>query len=136
MTVKTSWYGEELVAKMNTATARAVISVGEHIAVETKRVTHVMSGNLRRSVHTAPKDYDGSGDEGAAGSGDMMMAGSVNEASIQTSEGPMLEVGSWLPYACAEWVGRGHPGIEQGVEMVRGERIQAIFAQSFTEAGL
>lgn len=121
--------------RVNRATGRAVVAIAENVAVETKRQTHVITGTLRRSIHAAPVGYDGSSDEGNAKTGDLMLM----ERSPQpehTPFGPAVEVGSWLPYACVEWIGRGHPGITQGMEAVRGAKATAIVAEAFKQEGL
>lgn len=119
--------------RIKRATARATIGIAVAVATETKRVTHRLTGNLMRSVHAAPAGYDGSGDEAEAARGDMLDF--ALEPTL-TPFGPMVEVGSWMPYACVEWIGRGHPGIDQGLEAVRGIRASAIVHQAFREEGL
>jgi hypothetical protein len=140
------WFGDELGLRVDRASARAIVGIAEAVAVETKRVTHVISGTLRRSVHAAPVGYDGSRDEEAAKRGDMMLGSSelstlgsaLGSATLATLgvEGAVVEVGSWLPYACVEWVGRQHPGVTQGLESVRGPWADIIVAQAFREEGL
>jgi len=135
MSMERSWHGLELEERVQHATGRAIIGIGMAVVVNTKEITHVITGTLRRSTHMAPVDYDGSGDESAAQTQDMSMLMSSPEVH-HDALGASIEVGSWLPYACAEWIGRGHPGITQGVESVRGVRTQRIVAQSFAEEGL
>jgi hypothetical protein len=135
MPLSRSWYGESLHGRVHRAAGRAIVTLGTHVAVETKRVTHVQYGTLKRSVHVAPTGYDGAGDEGAASGQDMLSAVDPSVAT-HTAEGAAIEVGSWLPYACAEWIGRGHPGINEGMEMVRGARASLIVGQAFREEGL
>ena len=131
----------EIQDKVNRASGRAIVGIGVAVAIETKLVTHVISGTLRRSVHAAPEGYEvefgryGAGDEEMAQQGDLMMIYGP-PSPTPTPFGPVIEVGSWLPYACAEWVGRGHPGVTQGLEMVRGRRADLIVAQAFREEGL
>lgn len=133
MKVTQEWYGPEFLARLNQAAGRAIATIGVNVAIETKRVTHVQFGTLRRSVHAAPATQTHDGDLNTATSSDMLnMAPETDESPW----GPSIEVGSWLPYACVEWVGRGHPGVTEGMEMVRGARVQAIVAQAFYEAGL
>lgn len=107
-------------------------------AVETKRVTHVQFGTLRRSVHAAPVDYVGDDDITQAEKEDMSAGEFLSTSMVSNPEGagPTVEIGSWLPYACAEWVGRGHPGVTEGLESVRGARANRIVMQAFREEGL
>lgn len=123
--------------KINRATGRAIVGIGVRVAVETKEVTHVISGTLKRSVHAAPEGYDGYeiDADALADEGDLLFVLGPPHAT-QTKFGAVIEVGSWLPYACAEWVGRGHPGVTQGLEMTRGRRADLIVAQAFREEGL
>jgi hypothetical protein len=121
MSYKASWYGNEIVARAQKASGVAIIAIGEEVSRETKIITHVITGNLRRSVHAAPAGYggEGGGGEGASFSGD----------------GASVEVGSWLPYACVEWVGRGHPGVTQGLEAAR-SKADVIVRAAFAAEGL
>lgn len=135
MPMARSWYGESFRGRVHRACGRAVVTVGTHVAVEAKRVTHVQWGTLRRSIHVAPTGYDGAGDERAAQGRDLLSSANP-ETATHTSEGAAVEVGSWLPYACAEWIGRGHPGITEGLEMVRGARVALIVKTAFAEEGL
>lgn len=129
------WYGLELQARINRAAGRAIIGIAMAVAVETKNITHVVNGNLRRSIHAAEVGYDGSPDEEEAQSADLLMSHFMPVAT-PTPFGPAVEVGSWMPYACVEWVGRGHPGITQGLESVRGIRTDVIVRRAFQEEGL
>jgi hypothetical protein len=133
-----TWQGSELNARMNRANARAVISMATYAAMYTKEVTHVISGTLKRSVHAAPVGYepDEQMEEAAAQAGDLMGMFMGMDIVTYGEFGAWVEVGSWLPYACAEWVGRGHPGITQGMEMVRGAMADAILLKAYMEEGL
>jgi hypothetical protein len=108
------------------------------VAVDTKRVTHVLNGDLRRSIHAAPVNYDGSEDEGEVvnnPTADLLMS-KLPEMATRTPFGPSVEVGSWMPYACVEWVGRGHPGITEGLEAVRGAQTDKVVHAAFRQEGL
>lgn len=129
------WHGMELSARVHRASARAILKIGETVAANTKRVTHVQFGTLRRSVHVAPAGYDGANDERMARSGDLQTGMTWIDRG-QAGANPVVEVGSWLPYACAEWIGRGHPGVTQGLEMVRGAEADAIVFGAFKSEGL
>lgn len=133
--VTTTWYGDEFLMRMNRAAGRSIVGIGVAAAIETKRVTHVQEGTLRRSVHAAPLSADHSGDLNTSKTQDMMATGDVPEAE-ESEFGPLIELGSWLDYACVEWVGRAHPGVTQGLESVRGARSDAIVARAFFEEGL
>ena len=130
--VTRTWGGDEIELRSQRAAGRAVVAIAVNAASETKRLTHRFSGTLARSTHAAPVGYEGSGDERVARGADM---NDIPHAT-HTAEGPAVEVGSWLPYACVEWVGRGHPGVTQGVEATRGARVDAIVAAAFRAEGL
>lgn len=128
------WYGLELEARAQAASATAAIELADSIVEDTKRLVHVISGDLRRSIHSAPVGYmDAEIDESSASHGDIDNVS--NPGEIQHAGGPQLEVGSWLPYACVEWVGRGHPGITQGLEMNR-LKATALMIEAFRGEGL
>ena len=134
--VARTWNGVTLDAKINRAAGRSIVGIGVLASVETKRVTHKLTGTLARSVHAAPlMEYHDDDEEEAKDGSDLMLA-QENLRATTTPFGPTLEVGSWISYACVEWVGRMHPGVTQGIEMVRGARSDAIVAQAFREEGL
>lgn len=135
--VAREWDGLTLQARIHRACGRAIIGVGMAAAVETKRITHRHSGTLARSVHVAEAGRIADEDEDMAEAAhtDLLMSRGFPEAK-HTPDGTAVEVGSWLPYACVEWVGRGHPGITQGLEAVRGARATMIVRQAFMEEGL
>ncbi len=136
MGVERSWFGGELQMRKDRACGRAIVSIGTHVAVETKRVSHRVTGNLVRSVHAAPVGYEGGADdERMAPTADLLMAFTTIPAT-PTPFGPAVEVGSWMPYACVEWVGRQHPGVTQGLEAVRGLKADRIVREAFKQEGL
>lgn len=135
MRVTKTWNGLDFLARLDRAAGRGIVGIGVAVSNETKRVTHVQSGTLRRSVHAAEPNADHGGDEGSASHGDMLLM-SMGVHAKESELGPVIEVGSWLDYACVEWVGRGHPGIQQGLEAVRGARADGIVMQAFAEEGL
>ncbi len=133
--VKREWYGPEVKKRVHRATGRALIAFGTRVAVETKMVTHVVTGTLRRSIHAAPAHYEGAySDEKMAPDQDLLLTAHMVEAT-PVPQGYAIEVGSWMPYACVEWIGRGHPGVTQGLEAAR-PAAGAIFEKAFREEGL
>lgn len=135
------WNGLELQERVNRAAGRAIVAIGTDVAVNTKRVTHRITGTLARSVHVAPpgQEHDDEQELRQAQTTDLMLSsfGATSFATrIGTALGPAVEVGSWLPYACVEWVGRQHPGVQQGLEMSRGARADLIVMTAFREEGL
>lgn len=130
-----TWEGLTFQARSHRAAGRAIIGMGMAVSADTKRLTHRISGTLARSVHAASPGVDHDADENEAISTDLMMSRGFL-VPTQTAEGPTIEVGSWLPYACAEWIGRNHPGITQGLEGVRGARATALVMQAFREERL
>lgn len=137
MPMARSWNGMTIEQRVNRAAGRAIVAIGVNVAVDTKRVSHRISGTLVRSVHAAPagESHDEERElREAQQGGDLLLLGGQVHAT-PTPFGPAIEVGSWLPYACVEWVGRQHPGVEQGLEMARG-RVDAIIVQAFREEGL
>jgi hypothetical protein len=136
VTMQREWFGDELEARINRAAGRAIVAIGMQIAVETKTITHRITGTLARSVHAAPAGYEGyAEDDTTAPTADLLLLYGVPTAT-PTPFGPSVEVGSWLPYACVEWIGRGHPGVTQGLEMARGARMDATVVEAFRQEGL
>lgn len=139
MAMARTWEGLTLKDRIHRAAGRAIVGIGVAAVVETKRVTHVQFGTLRRSVHVAEPGYVGDGDEQFAKTTDLqgaMSSASMINIAKDNGSGPTIEMGSWLPYACAEWIGRGHPGVNEGLEQVRGFRADNIVRTAFKEEGL
>ena len=135
VSVKREWFGDELEMRMRRAAGRGIVAIGMNVVRETKPITHRISGTLARSVHAAPLGYEGyDEDEREAPSVDLMLLHGVPPAT-PTPLGAAVEVGSWLPYACVEWVGRGHPGVTQGLELARSQAT-SIMTRAFKEEGL
>lgn len=135
MPMARTWHGMTIQDKSNRACARALIGIGMETSRATKLVTHRISGTLARSVHAAPVGYEGAEEDATEATGsDLMMQHAGTIPTIHPL-GRAIEVGSWLPYACAEWIGRGHPGITQGLENAR-TKANVIIAQAFREEGL
>ncbi len=83
------WNGEELTRDRRRADARALIGMGTTVGIEMQNAAHVISGDLKRSVHAAKIDT----------------LGEVRASTANVQHAPdqfALEVGSWLPYACVE----------------------------------
>lgn len=135
-----TWEGLTIKKKIDRAGGRAIVGIGMVAVVETKRVTHVLSGTLRRSTHmAAPGEYHDDDEheaERVEDGGRGKDLGLKPAHAAHTPIGQVIEVGSWLPYACVEWVGRMHPGITQGIEAARGARADAVVRQAFREEGL
>jgi hypothetical protein len=104
-THRVEWNGREVEARYKRAQGRATIGVGQAIAGHGKRFAHVESGDMRRSIHVAK--HHTLGEQRAT------------QANVQTRDGTVLDVGSWLDYACVEEVGRGHQFMQPAVEAVR-----------------
>lgn len=138
MPMARNWNGMTLEHKVQRATARAIVAIGVNVAVDTKRLTHRISGTLVRSIHAAPaeEEHDEERELREAQGGTDLLFGSGMIHPHETPFGPAIEVGSWLPYACVEWIGRNHPGITQGLEMNRGMKSHAIVSEAFREEGL
>lgn len=135
--VKRVWHGEAIKTRVHHAVGRGLIGIGMAVSYETKLVTHVVTGTLRRSVHPAPAFYEAGEVEHKLMEGaEIDLALLAPEHATPTRNGYAIEVGSWMPYACVEWVGRGHPGVTQGLEAVRGTTANFIMSKAFREAGL
>jgi hypothetical protein len=140
MKMASNWNGLAILERKDRACSRALISIATQVAMETKTVTHVISGTLRRSVHAAPAGYapdeEREEQDATPEQNDLTIMYPLAIEEVPTEAGLTLcEVGSWLPYACAEWVGRGHPGVTQGLELARARTDATVFA-AFASEGL
>jgi len=118
-----SWSGDELILRGQRALARATIAWGEHTSAAMKEVAHVISGDLRNSIHAA-------GAENAEGSPE------ATEDNVVLGDQGIVEVGSWLPYACVEENRGGeHRFATRGYEATAGIGIIAL-EKAFEEEGL
>lgn len=127
------WNGGAVTAAVATAMGRATVAIAENVVVEAKQFAHVISGDLRRSIHSAAPGTDHEGDSFLALFRDIPNA--TEEDVVRVDGKAVLEVGSWLPYACVEETGRGHRFIEPAVELVN-TRARDIVAQVMHEEGL
>lgn len=132
MTAAFTWHGAEIAGRARRAYGRAIIGIGTAVATEGKRNAHVISGNMRRSIHAAEHGYAGGNDAGAAAGGDIPNATRPSWSGVDA----VIDVGSWMPYSCVEEVGRGHAFMQPAVESVSGARSYALMHGAFAEEGL
>lgn len=126
------WNGAIIALRVRRALGRGLIGIGEATSRLAKENAHVISGDLRRSIHTAEMFYSGAADEEAAKGGDIPNI----QVPTPVDSDWVLEVGSWLPYACVEESGRGHRFVGPAVEQMQGARSIKIMRQAFKEEGL
>jgi hypothetical protein len=122
--VAKNWEGDELLARAARATGRGLVGIATSITSHAKVFVHEMSGDLRRSIHAAKPAS--SGQREARTGSDAKLADDLF----------LLEVGSWLDYACVEEVGRGHQFMQPAVETVSGAEAFATMKQAWMEEGL
>lgn len=125
------WHGDKIERHMKRAIDRACVGIATSVATDGKRNVHVITGTLRRSIHSAPVKYMGLDDHERA-----MVSEIPNATTADVTGGAdhsKLEVGSWLPYACVEEVGRGHRFMQPAVESHIGQRSHAIVQQAIRE---
>jgi hypothetical protein len=127
------WNGDDLVERTKRAQARAILAIAEVAAAEAKRLAHVYTGTMRRSIHVAPADYIPYRDEMAAQSDDLQASTTVEPTETET--GAMVLLGSWVHYADIEEVVRGHEFITPAVESVRTQAAE-IIRRAAEEEGL
>lgn len=85
---RVEWKGDELKPRFYRAVARGTIGVAEQIAARAKRNVHVISGDLRRSIHVAAVNTSGEVP--------------ASQGNVLRRTGAIVEVGSWLEYAGIE----------------------------------
>ena len=155
------WDGDELLARVSRAIGRADIAIAERIGWTAKEIVHVESGTLRRSIHAAPAgEFHGNDEVEAHGVGPEPhhergvylsgIPGSTRGADLMDTRSMLLhpedataghpliavmEVGSWVAYACVEETGRHHYYMHPAYEMVAPTGWETI-AQAFAEEGL
>jgi hypothetical protein len=127
VTWESSWNGGDLVDRCKRAQARAVVAIGELAAQEAKRLAHVYTGTMRRSIHVAPAGYQGHFDEAIARDGEVP---GITPEEVQNAT---VEVGSWVHYAEIEEVERGHEFIAPAVESVRTQANEVIIRAAHEE---
>lgn len=122
------WRGKEVTLAVQSNMSKALGKFGlvaEGYAKKELQKGHgVLTGTLRRSIHTAQPGYDWSGDNVAAESGAPERGGNLTEGVIEASR-IALQLGSGLVYALA--VHQGHHSFEgyhylvNGVDKARAE---------------
>lgn len=103
------WNGDEVERRFNRATARGTVAIGQGVSTEAKKLVHVQSGDLRRSIHVA---------QARNVEGEPSIDGRSFARAAHAS-GATVEVGSWLAYACVEETGRQHVYMGPAVEIAR-----------------
>lgn len=134
-TYSLEWDGQEIAMRSKRAMGRGLIGIANAVVTEGKRNAHVISGTMMRSIHAAPHGYSGGNDAAEAATQDLAMGASVVDVST-TGFDAVIDVGSWMPYACVEEVGRGHAFMAPAVQMVSGPRSVGLMTQAFAEEGL
>lgn len=121
--VRRTWHGDEIQARGRRATGRAAVAMGEHTSGHMVRHAHVLSGLLRRSIHAAKPDTIGEVH--------------ADERTVRHSQDRWLvEVGSWVPYACVENNrGGDHRFADLGWQSAEPE-FPAILRRAWREEGL
>jgi hypothetical protein len=118
--VQFTWRGESVKQKAQRAMARGTIALGEAISGFAKEYVDVITGDLRRSIHIAKADTLGQQ--------------RATQQAVTSNEGALLDVGSWLDYACVEETGRMHQYMHPAVEQARGYAL-TIMSNAFKSEG-
>lgn len=87
--VRRTWHGDEIETRAERAVGRALIGNAELHATHAAANVHRISGNLSRSIHAAKT----------------MTMGDIDanpESIIEKPHVRVIEVGSWIEYACVE----------------------------------
>lgn len=119
--VDVKWNGGDIKRRFNRAIARGTISLTVRVADIARTGAHVITGDLRRSIHGAKVNSMGEQ--------------KMTQGNVLHAEGAMTEVGSWLDYACVEEArGGSHAYMMPAVQAVRGVTF-ATFRAAFKEEG-
>lgn len=119
-TVKMKWKGGDVKKRVKRAYARGTIGIAEGVAGRGKVNVHKITTQLARSIHTAKVKSGGNI--------------SPSQRNILTALGAVVEVGSWIEYACVEEVSRGHRYMQPAIEQVRGSA-HITMRKAFQEEG-
>lgn len=116
--LKFTWNGPAVEKRFKRAVGRGTIGIATRVGTSAQGFVHVITGTLRRSIHAAK-----------SGSG-----GLVEPTVGNVVEGfdAVVEVGSWIEYACVEEVGLGHRYMQPGLDAARPMAVttmQAAFKQ-------
>lgn len=108
-----NWKGKQVGAEVEKALTLALVEIGLRIEGEAKKELYkghgVLTGTLRRSIHTAEPEYSFGGDNVEPGPGTPELGG--REAMPGNVDGRlMIAVGSGLVYALP--VHQGHGGFD------------------------
>jgi len=107
------WRGKEVAEEVKRNVAKAFGEFGlraeGHAKRELRKGHGVITGTLRRSIHTAQPGYDWGGDHVDSGPGSPERGGTMTEALVD-GENVSLEFGSGLQYALP--VHQGHHSFE------------------------
>jgi len=125
MRIEKTWHGDEMIKRSRRANGRAIIAVGERTAANSKKYAHVVSGNLRRSIHAAKTQTMGE----VPATTSNVSTGATRRAEVA------VEVGSWMEYACVEEVGRGHRFMQPGWEETQ-PTVWPTIKRAYDEEGL
>ena len=115
------WRGEEVVDDVTERMGLALGEFGLRVEGEAKKELKpghgVKTGTLRRSIHTAPPDYNWLSDD-VEPSSSAPVRGNRFQAAVKTLAGIVVSVGSGLKYALP--VHQGHDGFSGYHYITRG----------------
>lgn len=128
------WLGVQVLDKKRQQAANAMGEVGLRVEAAAKRQLYkghgVITGTLRRSIHTAPPGYGWGGDGGGG-----EMGGQATPAKL-VGDKLIVEVGSGLEYAKPVHDGHGSFGgyhyLTTGIDIVR-PTVPAIFKEYLSD---
>lgn len=128
-----NWKGAAVTEAVAQAAAEAVTEIGLRVEGAAKRKLSkghgVVTGTLRRSIHTATPGYDWRGDDTEPSEGSPELGGDEAEAKDDGNR-IAVQTGSGLEYALA--VHQGHDGFEgyhfltEALEEVKGEVVEVL----------
>jgi len=131
--MKLRWNGEAVVSEVTERMARAMAEIGLRVETESKRELRkghgVLTGTLRRSIHSAPVGYNWQADDVMPSVGTPERGGDVVTPKLQNKQ-MVVEVGSGLRYAMAVHQGHhrfgGYHYLTTGVERVRSQVVAIV----------
>lgn len=113
--VRLDWRGEQVQTEVRKRVAQAWGEVGLRVETEAKRELYkghgVITGTLRRSIHTATPPYSWGSDDVAPSNNSPERGGQMNLAGME-SDGLTIQVGSGLKYAMVVHQGRDDGSFE------------------------
>jgi hypothetical protein len=132
------WHGEELKHHVEHALSRAAVGWAQQVVMAAKMIVHRVTGTLSRSLHAAPRDYNGAGDfeQAKTTSLDTGAAGAGYELPKWDNGHAYIAAGSWIQYAAAEFSKGGTHDYLSGPVAQANQNFEGLVKKAMGEEGI